>query len=171
LADDRVDDRSAPAARLKAPDHGVREALGGKCGHGTGTSEFDKSAPHDRRGWQVSQGSRDRASGTPVGFRIACRAATHTIAAVEAFADAGAWNLVIKEVTARVRLGQQNAGRFSQYGSTQNQSFPSGHAMTAFSVAYGAASLISRRVAFIDGIRPVDDPARRYVGVSWSRRW
>jgi membrane-associated phospholipid phosphatase len=55
--------------------------------------------------------------------------------AFEAFVDAGIWNIVLKEATARVRPGQPGQALFFQYGAADNQSYPSGHAMIAFSVA------------------------------------
>jgi len=55
--------------------------------------------------------------------------------ASESLLDAGLWIVVLKAVTARVRPNQPEAGGFFQYGSSQNGSFPSGHAMGAFSVA------------------------------------
>lgn len=54
---------------------------------------------------------------------------------VEALIDAGIWATILKAATARVRPGNPNANRFFQYGASQNTSFPSGHAMDAFSVA------------------------------------
>jgi membrane-associated phospholipid phosphatase len=53
----------------------------------------------------------------------------------ESLLDAGIWIVVLKSVTARVRPGQSEAGSFFQYGSQENGSFPSGHAMGAFAVA------------------------------------
>lgn len=55
--------------------------------------------------------------------------------ATEAFIDAGIWVTVLKLATARVRPNEPNANRFFQYGSSESTSFPSGHAMGAFSVA------------------------------------
>jgi hypothetical protein len=55
--------------------------------------------------------------------------------AAESLLDAGIWIAVLKTATARVRPNQTDGGRFLQYGSAQNGSFPSGHAMAAFSVA------------------------------------
>jgi len=55
--------------------------------------------------------------------------------AAESLADAGIWVTVLKAATARVRPNNPNANRFFQYGASQNNSFPSGHAMGAFSVA------------------------------------
>lgn len=55
--------------------------------------------------------------------------------ATESLLDAGIWIEVLKLVTARVRPNQPDAGSFFHYGSRQNGSFPSGHAMGAFSVA------------------------------------
>jgi membrane-associated phospholipid phosphatase len=49
--------------------------------------------------------------------------------------DAGIWVTVLKLATARVRPNEPNANRFFQYGNAQASSFPSGHAMGAFSVA------------------------------------
>ena len=88
-----------------------------------------------------------------------------TSLAAESMLDAGIWIEALKAVAARVRPDNPNASRFFQYGGSQSNSFPSGHAMGAFSVAsvfaeyyrdtkwvpwvsYGAATLIgaSRRV-------------------------
>jgi membrane-associated phospholipid phosphatase len=55
--------------------------------------------------------------------------------AAESLLDAGIWIEAIKLTTARVRPYQPDAGSFFHYGSQQNGSFPSGHAMGAFSVA------------------------------------
>lgn len=55
--------------------------------------------------------------------------------AAESLLDAGIWIVVLKSVTARVRPNHTDAGNFFQYGNSQNGSFPSGHAMSAFSVA------------------------------------
>ena len=53
----------------------------------------------------------------------------------EALVDAGIWAVALKSVTARVRPGGQDASRFFQYGHPRSGSFPSGHAMAAFSIA------------------------------------
>ena len=58
-----------------------------------------------------------------------------TSLASEALLDAGIWIEVLKLATARVRPYQTDAGSFFHYRSQQNGSFPSGHAMGAFSVA------------------------------------
>jgi hypothetical protein len=55
--------------------------------------------------------------------------------ATESLLDAGIWIEILKLATARVRPNQTDAGSFFHYGSQQNGSFPSGHAMGAFSVA------------------------------------
>ena len=55
--------------------------------------------------------------------------------AAESLLDAGIWIVVLKSVTARVRPNNTDAGAFFQYGSKAGGSFPSGHAMGAFSVA------------------------------------
>jgi len=55
--------------------------------------------------------------------------------AAESLVDAGIWVTVLKLATARVRPNEPNANRFFQYGGSQATSFPSGHAMGAFSVA------------------------------------
>ncbi len=55
--------------------------------------------------------------------------------AAESLLDAGIWITVLKSATARLRPHERDGGRFLQYGSPQNGSFPSGHAMSAFSVA------------------------------------
>jgi membrane-associated phospholipid phosphatase len=49
--------------------------------------------------------------------------------------DAGIWIEVLKLATARVRPGGADAGSFFHYGSQDSNSFPSGHAMGAFSIA------------------------------------
>ena len=64
-----------------------------------------------------------------------------TSLAAESLADAGIWNVVLKSVTARVRPGNPDASRFFQYGARDSNSFPSGHAMGAFSVASVFAEL------------------------------
>jgi membrane-associated phospholipid phosphatase len=53
----------------------------------------------------------------------------------EALLNAGIWVEVLKAASARVRPGNPDANRFFQYGAPDNASFPSGHAMGAFSVA------------------------------------
>jgi hypothetical protein len=55
--------------------------------------------------------------------------------AAESLADAGIWIVVLKAAAARMRPDNPDAGRFFQYGRADNNSFPSGHAMGAFSVA------------------------------------
>ena len=55
--------------------------------------------------------------------------------AAESLLDAGIWIEALKLTTARVRPNSTDAGSFFHYGSQQNGSFPSGHAMGAFSVA------------------------------------
>jgi undecaprenyl-diphosphatase len=55
--------------------------------------------------------------------------------ATEALFNAGIWVEVLKAATARVRPFNTDANRFFQYGASDNRSFPSGHAMGAFSVA------------------------------------
>jgi hypothetical protein len=55
--------------------------------------------------------------------------------AAESLLDAGIWIVVLKSVTARARPSQTEAGGFFQYGGASHGSFPSGHAMGAFSVA------------------------------------
>ena len=55
--------------------------------------------------------------------------------ATESLLDAGIWIVVLKSATARVRPHNTGEGRFFQYGTHPNGSFPSGHAMAAFSVA------------------------------------
>jgi len=55
--------------------------------------------------------------------------------AAESLLDAGIWIVTLKAVTARVRPNNADAGSFFQYGSSSTGSFPSGHAMGAFSVA------------------------------------
>ena len=55
--------------------------------------------------------------------------------AAESFLNAGIWVEVLKAATARVRPDNPDANRFFQYGASDNASFPSGHAMCAFSVA------------------------------------
>jgi len=53
----------------------------------------------------------------------------------EALLDAGIWIEVLRAATARVRPSNAGAGAFFQYGSRENGSFPSGHAMGSFAVA------------------------------------
>jgi hypothetical protein len=53
----------------------------------------------------------------------------------EALLNAGIWVEVLKAATARVRPNNPDQNRFFQYGGSQSNSFPSGHAMGAFSVA------------------------------------
>jgi membrane-associated phospholipid phosphatase len=55
--------------------------------------------------------------------------------AAESLLDAGIWIEVLKAATARVRPNNPDANRFFQYSASDNTSFPSGHAMGAFSVA------------------------------------
>jgi undecaprenyl-diphosphatase len=55
--------------------------------------------------------------------------------ATESLLDAGIWIEVLKLATARVRPSGADAGSFFHYGSQESNSFPSGHAMGAFSVA------------------------------------
>jgi membrane-associated phospholipid phosphatase len=106
--------------------------------------------------------------------------------ALEAFADAGLWNVVLKEATARVRPGQPNQALFLQYGASQNQSYPSGHAMIAFSVAtvyaeeyrdrrwvggiaYGAATMISLSRVVLGRHFPADVIVGGVLGASFGR--
>ena len=63
------------------------------------------------------------------------RLAEATSLASESLLNAGLWVTVLKAATARVRPNQPEAGGFFEYGGGQNGSFPSGHAMGAFSVA------------------------------------
>ena len=83
----------------------------------------------------------------------------------EALMSVGLWSTVLKSVSARTRPGPSSTGSFFQYGEPRSGSFPSGHAMVAFSIAtvfadeyhehrwvpwfaYGAAGLIgAARVA------------------------
>lgn len=79
--------------------------------------------------------------------------------ASEALMDAGIWVVVLKSAASRVRPHQPGHGDFFLYGKPSSGSFPSGHAMAAFSVAsafahtyddkkwvagvaYGAAALV-----------------------------
>jgi undecaprenyl-diphosphatase len=55
--------------------------------------------------------------------------------AVESLANAGLWIEALKAVAARVRPGNPDENRIFQYGVADNNSFPSGHAMGAFSLA------------------------------------
>ncbi len=55
--------------------------------------------------------------------------------ATESLIDAGIWIEVLKHATARVRPNQEAQGQFLQYEHPSADSFPSGHAMGAFSVA------------------------------------
>jgi len=105
--------------------------------------------------------------------------------AVESFADAGIWNVVLKAVAARVRPGEPNEAEFLQYGAAQNQSFPSGHAMIAFSVAsvfaeeyrdrrwvgglaYGTATLIALSRVVLGRHFPADVIAGGVLGSSFG---
>jgi membrane-associated phospholipid phosphatase len=63
------------------------------------------------------------------------RLAEATSLASESLLDAGIWIEVLKRATARVRPGGSEPGGFFQYGVQNSSSFPSGHAMAAFSVA------------------------------------
>lgn len=63
--------------------------------------------------------------------------------AAESLLDAGIWIVVLKSATARVRPNNSNAGQFFQYGAPGSDSFPSGHAMGAFSVASVFAEVYS----------------------------
>jgi len=63
------------------------------------------------------------------------RLAESSSLATESLLDAGIWIEALKLATARVRPYGSNAGAFFQYGSRDQGSFPSGHAMAAFSVA------------------------------------
>jgi membrane-associated phospholipid phosphatase len=61
--------------------------------------------------------------------------------AVESLVDAGIWIFALKSVATRVRPGNPDANRFFHYGVPDNNSFPSGHAMGAFSLASVFAEL------------------------------
>jgi membrane-associated phospholipid phosphatase len=106
--------------------------------------------------------------------------------AFEAFADAGLWNIILKEATARVRPGQPGQALFFQYGASQNQSFPSGHAMIAFSVAtvfaeeyrdrrwvgglaYGSATMIALSRVVLGRHFPADVIVGSVLGASFGR--
>lgn len=58
-----------------------------------------------------------------------------TSLASEALLNAGIWVGILKLATARSRPNQAEPGTFFQYGSKGSASFPSGHALGAFSVA------------------------------------
>ncbi len=49
--------------------------------------------------------------------------------------DAGIWVTVLKLVTAHTLPEQHDSGNFFHYRTADNNSFPSGHAMAAFSIA------------------------------------
>jgi len=106
--------------------------------------------------------------------------------AAEAFADAGLWNIVLKEVAARVRPGEPGQALFFQYGASQNQSYPSGHAMIAFSVAavfaeeyrerrwvgglaYGSATMIALSRVVLGRHFPADVIVGGVLGASFGR--
>jgi len=63
------------------------------------------------------------------------RLAAASSLAAESLLNAGLWVTVLKTAAARARPADTNGGSFGQYGGSQNNSFPSGHAMGAFSVA------------------------------------
>ena len=106
--------------------------------------------------------------------------------ATESLADAGIWIVVLKSATARVRPHQSGEGRFFQYGAPQNGSFPSGHAMAAFSVAsvfaekyhdkkwvpwlsYGMATLVSGARVALGRHYPSDVVVGAVLGTSIGR--
>ncbi|HZN55217.1 MAG TPA: phosphatase PAP2 family protein [Candidatus Polarisedimenticolaceae bacterium] len=53
----------------------------------------------------------------------------------EALMSVGLWSTVLKTVASRTRPGPASSGGFFQYGAPRSGSFPSGHAMVAFSIA------------------------------------
>lgn len=63
------------------------------------------------------------------------RLSESTSLAAESLLNAGIWVEVLKLATARARPYAASPGSFFQYGSSGSDSFPSGHAMGAFSVA------------------------------------
>jgi len=106
--------------------------------------------------------------------------------AAESLLDAGIWIVALKSATARVRPQQADAGRFFQYGHVNNGSFPSGHAMGAFSVAavfaesyrdrkwvpwlsYGMATLISASRLALGRHFPGDVVVGAVLGASIGR--
>lgn len=106
--------------------------------------------------------------------------------ATESLLNAGIWIEVLKGATARVRPTATGAGSFFQYGSGDNSSFPSGHAMGAFSVAsvfaetyrdkrwvpwlsYGVASLISASRLTLGRHFPGDVVVGAVLGTSIGR--
>ncbi len=64
-----------------------------------------------------------------------------TSLASESLLNAGIWVTLLKAVTARVRPNGTDAGSFFHYRGAQSASFPSGHAMGAFSVASAYAEV------------------------------
>jgi len=109
-----------------------------------------------------------------------------TSLATESLLDAGIWIVVLKLTTARVRPGQDDAGSFFQYGSRENGSFPSGHAMGAFSVgavfaesyrdkrwvpwlAYGLAALVGASRLVLERHFPGDVIVGAVLGASIGR--
>lgn len=106
--------------------------------------------------------------------------------AAESLLDAGIWIEALKSVTARVRPDNPNASRFFQYGGSQSNSFPSGHAMGAFSVAsvfaeyyrdtkwvpwvsYGTAALIGASRLVLGRHFPSDVVVGALLGTSIGR--
>lgn len=106
--------------------------------------------------------------------------------AAESLLDAGIWIVILKSATARVRPSQSGAGSFFQYGNSQNGSFPSGHAMGAFSVAavfaesyhdkkwvpwlsYGLATLVSASRLTLGRHFPGDVVVGAVLGASIGR--
>ena len=106
--------------------------------------------------------------------------------AAESFIDAGIWVTVLKLATARVRPNQPGANRFFQYGGSQATSFPSGHAMGAFSVAsvfaekyrdkkwvpwlsYGLATMVSASRLVLGRHYPGDVVVGAVLGASIGR--
>lgn len=107
--------------------------------------------------------------------------------AAEALVDAGIWVTVLKAATARVRPNNPGENRFFQYGAAQNNSFPSGHAMGAFSVAavfagvyrtnkkwvpwlsYGLASMIAASRLVLGRHYPADVFVGGVLGASIGR--
>ena len=106
--------------------------------------------------------------------------------ATESLLDAGIWIEILKTATARIRPSASEGGEFFQYGSKNNSSFPSGHAMGAFSVAsvfaetyrdkrwvpwlsYGVATLISASRLTLGRHFPGDVVVGAVLGTSIGR--
>lgn len=104
----------------------------------------------------------------------------------EALIDAGIWVSALKGITARVRPSGGGRGAFFQFSAAHNGSFPSGHAIGAFSVAtviaheyagkkwvpwvaYGTATLIGASRVALGRHYPSDVVVGSMLGNSISR--